>query len=113
MAKMREQYVVRKRAKRRRWKLGNIALAVALVVILMPFLFEALAMLVAQWAEVTGVRFAAQTPLLTWSGSKLDDCRLFIDDWMSYQFQDASWEPGFALPIMALLIVIAMLMMRR
>jgi hypothetical protein len=89
---------------------SKIAATVVLGLVLAPFIIEALALGVAQWADVIGVRFVPKTPLLSWTESKLADCRLEFSDWMSYQFQDATWEPGFALPIIAVLIVIAMRM---
>jgi len=98
---------------RRKWSVKKIAVLVFLGLVLAPILVEGVALSVAQWVEVTGTRFVFRTPILSWCGSKLEDCRQFIRETISYHYRDASWEPGFALPILAALIVIAMLMLRR
>jgi hypothetical protein len=113
MAKFFDQFAVHRPVQRRNWKVKRIAVLVFLACVLAPFLMEGVALFCSQWAEVIGVRFVVKTPLLDWSWSKLEDCRQLIDESMSYHFQTASWEPGFVFPILALVIVIAMLMLRR
>ncbi len=113
MAKMRDQFENYRAVRRRSWRTSEIAVLVLLGFLLLPLLIEGVAVCVAQWAEVVGARFVYKTPLLTWSGSKLEDCRQSIAECMSYHIQDMSWEPGFVLPIMGVLIVIAMLLLRR
>jgi hypothetical protein len=113
MAKMRGQFVHQRTVARRGWRVDKIAVLVVLAVVVVPFLIEAVAVGVAQWAEVIGTRIVVQTPLLNWCGSRLDDCRQLIGELVSDQSRDISWEPGFVLPILAVFIIIAMLMMRR
>jgi len=113
MAKVRDQFVDRRPVERRVWSVKKIAVLALLGFVLVPFLIEGVAVSVVQWAEVNGTRLVFKTPLLDWSGSKLEYCRQLVEEWMAYNFRDASWEPGFVLPITVVLIVIAMLMLRR
>ncbi len=97
-------------------RVGSVSKIVVLAVlgfVLVPILIEGVAVCAAQWAEILGIRFVVKTPLLSWSGTKLEDCRQLMGEWMSDSFRDSSWEPGFAFPILAALIIIAMLMLRR
>jgi len=113
MAKVHDQFEDHRPVERRFGWVNKIAVLVILGVVLVPLLIEGAAVCVAQWAEVAGTRFVSKTPLLDWSELKIEDCRQLIGEWMSYRLQDASWEPGFALPILAVLIVVATLMLRR
>ncbi|MGO9920755.1 MAG: hypothetical protein ACLQIB_39440 [Isosphaeraceae bacterium] len=113
MARVPDQVEQERRGALRVGNVTKLALLAVLGSVLVPLLIEGAVFCAAQWAEVLGIRFNVKTPLLSWSGSKLENCRQAIGECMSRYVHDASWEPGFALPTLAALIVIAMLMLRR
>jgi len=113
MAKLQVPFEYHRPPERRVGEVRKIVVLVILGAAMAPVLVEGAALCIGGWAEVAGTRLHLETPLLSWSGSTLEVRRQWIGEWILHTYQEASWEPGVVLPILAALLIIAMWMLRR
>ena len=86
---------------------------VAAGVFLVPLATEGAAICYAQWCEVMGKSTDVRTPLIDSMVSGLQNVRDLLTESVGPTFQRAIRDPTVALPAAAVLLVVAMAMLRR
>jgi hypothetical protein len=98
---------------RRRSKVPLLFMGLFLLTGLGPLVLEGASLCLSNWKECLGIRAEVKTPIL-------DDCQeqvehakqMFWDEVMPY-FHRLPWDPKMVLPVGSLVMVGAMLMLRR
>jgi hypothetical protein len=84
---------------RRRRSWTSIALAVLIVPLISPVLYESTVVCVSRWKALCGVPMTVETPVLDAIVSEWETVRLELH-WVSRRyFHDMSWKPSYVIPI--------------
>ena len=86
---------------------------VAIGALLAPLAAEGAASCYAQWCEIMGKSTEVKTPIIDSLGSGLEHARDLLSDSLGSAFQLTLRDPTVALPFAAVLLVVAMAMLRR
>ena len=97
--------------RRPRWPLVLVVLI--LLVGLGPLALEGAAVLVGTWKEFLGVSCNVRTPLLDSLQDNLNDMNAETTRQIHHWFNSMPWDPNMVLPVAAVVMVVAMLMLRR
>ena len=97
---------------RRKSKLVPIASILLLAPLLAPLIMEAVALGHAQWCEVLGTSAVVRTPMLDSIGEQIQSTREELWYAISSRFQHVPWNPKIVLPIAAVIMALAMAMLR-
>ncbi len=97
---------------RTRSKLLPIASIFVLAPLLTPLIIELVWLCYGQWCEILGNPVAIQTPILSAMGERIESARQDIWYHISSRFQRVPWNPKVVVPIIALVMIVAMLMLR-
>ena len=83
---------------RRRRSWTSIALAVLIVLLISPVLYESTVVCVSRWKTLCGVPMTVETPVLDAIASEWETVRLELH-WVSrHYFHDMSWKPSYVIP---------------
>jgi hypothetical protein len=97
---------------RPRSKVLPIASIFVLAPLLTPLIIELVWLCYGQWREILGRPVSIQTPILSAMGEGIESVRQDIWYHISSRFQRVPWNPKVVVPIIALVMVVAMLMLR-
>src|SRR5436190_6756673 len=97
---------------RRRSKLLPIASILVLAPLLAPLVVEAVAVCYAQWSEVMGTSARVRTPIMDSIEERIQSVREDLWCAVSSRFQRVPWNPKIVLPIAAVIMALAMMMLR-
>jgi hypothetical protein len=86
---------------------------VVLAVVLAPLLVEGAVLCYGQWCEVMGNSNRVRTPLLDSVQENVQSANSSIWETVTHQFQRVPWNPKVVLPIAAVIMALAMAMLRR
>jgi hypothetical protein len=84
-----------------------------LAALLVPLLMEGVVLCYSRWCEVLGTSVDVRTPVLDSIGDHLQDAREAVWNTVAPQFQKVPWNPKVVLPIAAVIMALAMMMLRR
>ncbi len=90
-----------------------VLMAVLLLAGLGPLALEGTTLLVGVWKEFLGVSCDVKTPLLDSVQDNLNDLNGEVMRQMRHWFSSMPWDPKMVLPAAAVVMVLAMLMLRR
>ena len=93
--------------------LSRIMSIVAAAVFLVPLATEGTLVCYAQWCELMGKSTAVRTPFTDSLGSGLENARDRLAESVAPALQRVVRDPAVALPVAAVLLVLAMAMLRR
>jgi len=96
-----------------RSKWPSVLMALILLVGLGPPALEGIALGVGAWKEFLGVSGNVKTPVLDGVQDTLNDVRGIFWSQITPWFRSMPWDPKMVLPIAAVVMVTAMLMLRR
>jgi hypothetical protein len=94
-------------------KLSRIAPILVASALLGPLAAEGASFCYAQWCEVLGVPAEAHTPILDLAGAGLSNAHDLLGESIASGLQNSIRDVSFVLPLAAVLIVVAMAMLRR
>ena len=100
------------RPDRPRSRLLPIASIFVLAPVLAPLLMEAVSLCYGQWCEILGTPVTVRTPILNAIIDRIESVREDLWYKVSSRFQRVPWNPRVVLPIIALVMVVAMVMLR-
>jgi hypothetical protein len=92
------------------WRIGTICV---LAIIIVPIVVEGAALSYGQWCSITGRSNRVSTPIMDTVSNAFHETRSVVDDVFSPSFARVFREPGVAIPVALVLIVIGMTLMRR
>ena len=78
-----------------------------------PLALEGVTLLIGTWKEFLGVSCNVQTPLLDSLQDNLNDMNGEVTRHFRQWFNSMPWDPNMVLPVAAVVMVVAMLMLRR
>ena len=96
----------------RRKVLPILSLFVA-VPLLAPIVIDAVALCYGQWREMLGTPIAVRTPTLDAIGEQVAEIREEVRYHVSSRFQRVPWDPRVVVPIALVVMLLAMMMLRR
>jgi hypothetical protein len=100
------------RPDRRRSRLLLIAAIFVLVPLVAPLFMEAVSLCYAQWCEILGTPVAVRTPILDSIRERAEDVRQDLRFRLTSYFQRVPWNPNVVLPLIAVVMIIAIWMLR-
>jgi hypothetical protein len=100
------------RPDRRRSRLLPIAAIFVLLPPIAPVFLEAVLLCYAQWSEILGTPVVVRTPILNSIAERIDDVRQDLGFRVSSCFERVPWSPKVVLPLIAVVMAIAMVMLR-
>jgi hypothetical protein len=100
------------RPDRPRCRVLPIASICVLASVLAPLLLEAVWLCYGQWSEILGKPVTIRTPMLNAISEQIESVRADLWYHVSSRFQRVPWDPKVVLPIIALVMVVAMVMLR-
>ena len=100
------------RPDRPRSRLLPIASIFVIAPVLAPLVMEAVSLCYGQWCEILGTPVTVRTPILEAISERIESVRTELCYHVSSRFQRVPWNPKVVLPVIALIMVIAMLMLR-
>ena len=86
---------------------------IALGVFLVPLAIEAAAICYSQWCEVLGRSSEVRTPCIDGIRQGFEDARESLSERVGPPWNAGIQNPSIALPVSAVLIILAMVMLRR
>jgi hypothetical protein len=98
---------------KKRSKVPGILLVVFLVIGLGPLLLEGTSICLANWKELMGVSASVKTPVMDSVQENLETLQQTFWSEVTPFFRQLPWEPKMVLPASALVMAVAMLMLRR
>ena len=98
---------------RHRSKWPSVLMALILLVGLGPLALEGIAVCVGNWKEFLGVSGNVKTPVLDGVQDSLNDARDIFWSQITPWFRSIPWDPKMVLPVAAVVMVMAMLMLHR
>jgi hypothetical protein len=98
---------------KKRSKLPGIFLVIILVIGFAPLLMEGTSLCLANWREMMGVSASVKTPALDSVQENLETMQQAFWSEVTPYFRRLPWEPRMVLPASALVMAVAMLMLRR
>jgi hypothetical protein len=97
---------------KKRSKLPGIFMAIFLVIGLGPLLMEGTSLCLANWKELMGVSASVKTPVLDSVQENMESMQQAFWSEVTPFFRKLPWEPKMVLPAAALVMAVAMLMLR-
>ena len=97
---------------RRKSKMLPIASIFVLAPLLAPVIMETVSICHGQWCEVMGRSVTVRTPFLDSIGEQIEEVREVCWYHLLSRFQRVPWNPKVVLPVMAVIMALAMFMMR-
>ena len=97
----------------RRSKVRLFFMGFFLLIGLGPLALEGASLCLSNWKEFLGVRAEVKTPLLDEIQDRVEDARVTFWTEITPYFQRLPWDPKMVLPAASLVMVGAMLMLRR
>jgi hypothetical protein len=98
---------------KKRSRLPGILVVVFLAIGLGPLLMEGTSLCLANWKELLGVSASVKTPVLDCVQENLETMQQAFWSEVTPFFRQLPWEPKMVLPASALVMAVAMLMLRR
>jgi hypothetical protein len=96
-----------------RSRLPAVLMIFLLLVALAPLANEGVTLCVSNWKEYMGIPATVRTPVLDSLAEKLETVQGSFRDQVSPVFHRIPWDPKMVLPAAALVMAVAMLMLRR
>jgi len=96
-----------------RSKWPSVLMALILLLGLGPLALEGIALCVGTWKEFLGVSGNVKTPVLDGVQDSLNDMSDIFWSQITPWFRSMPWDPKMVLPVAAVVMVMAMLMLRR
>jgi hypothetical protein len=96
-----------------RSRLPAVLMILLLLLALAPLANEGVALIMSNWKEYMGIPATVRTPVLDSLAEKLDTARDSFRDQVSPVFRRIPWDPKMVLPAAAVVMGVAMLMLRR
>jgi hypothetical protein len=97
---------------RRKSRLLPIACIFVLASLMAPLVMEAVAVCYSQWSEVMGTSARVRTPIMDSIEERIQSVREDLWYAVSSRFQRVPWNPKVVLPIAAVIMALAMVMLR-
>jgi hypothetical protein len=97
---------------RPRSRVPQIVSIFVLAPLLTPLIVELVALCYGQWSEIFGRPVAVKTPILTAMGEQVESIREDVWYHVGSRFQRVPWNPRVVLPIIALVMIVAVVMLR-
>jgi hypothetical protein len=98
---------------RPRRKLLPILSLFVVVPLLAPFVIDAVALCYGQWCDMLGIRASVRTPTLDAIGETLAGVREDVRYHVTSHFQRVPWNPRVVLAVSVVVMLLAMMMLRR
>ncbi|MGP0062650.1 MAG: hypothetical protein ACLQGP_03470 [Isosphaeraceae bacterium] len=98
---------------RRRSRLLPIAAMFVSIILTTPVLVEVASLCYAQWSEILGTPVSVRTPILDAFCDRVEAFRQNLGFRVYSYFQQVPWDPKVVLPTIAVVMAIAMMMLRR
>jgi hypothetical protein len=95
-----------------RFRILLIVSILALATVLTPLIVESLSLCYGQWCEILGTRVTIRTPTLDAVRDGIETVRQDFSDHVSSRFQRVPWDPKVVLPLIALVMVVAIALLR-
>jgi hypothetical protein len=99
--------------KRRGARTLGIAALLLLGGLTVPVLLECGSLCLSQWHEVSGRSYVVRTPILDAMGMKLEHARQDIWEFVEPHVLSMNWNAAFVFPILAALMILAMMLLRQ
>ncbi len=96
---------------RPRWP--GVLMALILLLGLGPLAIEGIALCVSEWKEFLGIADNVKTPVLDGFQNNLNDIQDIFRSQITPYLSSMPWDPKMVLPVAAVVMVMAMLMLRR
>jgi hypothetical protein len=96
-----------------RSRLPAVLMILLLLVGLAPLANEGVALCISSWKEYMGIPATVRTPVLDYLAEKLETAQSSLRDQVSPVFHRIPWDPKMVLSVGALVMAVAMLMLRR
>jgi hypothetical protein len=96
-----------------RSKWPSVLMALILLLGLGPLALEGIALCMSTWKEFLGIADNVKTPVLDGVRDSLNDMRDIFWSQITPWFRSMPWDPKMVLPVAAVVMVMAMLMLRR
>jgi hypothetical protein len=97
---------------RRRSRIPQIASIFVLAPVLTPLIVELVSLCHGQWSEILGNPVTVRTPILNAMGERIASVREDLWCYVGSRFQRVPWNPKVVLPLIALVMIVAMKMLR-
>lgn len=96
----------------RRKVLPMLSLFVA-IPLLAPLFIDAVALCYGQWCDMLGIPSTVRTPTLDAIGERVAEVREDIRYHVTSRFQRVPWNPRVVVPVSVVIMLLAMMMLRR
>ncbi len=100
------------KADRPRYRVLPIISIFVVAPVLAPLFMEAVLLCYGQWCEILGRPVTIRTPMLTALSDRIDSVRQDLCYTISSRFQRVPWNPKVVVPVIALVMLLAMVMLR-
>jgi hypothetical protein len=100
------------RPERRHSKVLPIASIFVVGPLLAPLVMEAVALCYAQWCAAFGTSTRVRTPIIDAIEEQIETVRADLWSALSARFQRVPWSPKIVLPVAAVIMAVAMVMLR-
>ncbi len=97
---------------RPKYRMLPIASIFVMAPVLAPLIMEAVSLCYGQWSEILGQPVTIRTPILDALSERIESVREDLWYHVSSRFQRVPWNPKVVLPVIALVMVVAIVMLR-